>query len=80
MKGLRGRVAAYIENLRSIADQVEQLVLQIEAARMDVNPETQGLRDTVKLHRSVADDLDKILRNEKLEHWVITGTIPGPTS
>lgn len=74
--GLRARVVDYAENLRSIADQLEVVVHQVEAIRQDVNPETQPLRDGIRLYRLIAEDLDKVIAGIPLEKFAITGELP----
>lgn len=73
---LRDRVLEYSINLRAIANQLQVIVDAVEAARPDTNPGTQELRDSIRLHRLIADDIDKILRGEELQKWAITGTLP----
>lgn len=73
---IRDRVVAYSLNLRSIAAQLTDIVTQVEAVRQDVNPQTQELRDSIKLYGLVADDLDKIVNGEELQTFIITGTLP----
>ncbi len=73
---LRDRVAAYSANLRSIAALLAVIVEQVEAVRQDVNPETQPLRDSIRLYETIADDVDKILAGQELQKFLITGELP----
>lgn len=75
-RSLETRLTEYSTNLRSIADQLQNLVDQIEAARPDVNPETQEARDGIRLYRLIADDIDKILAGEELATFIVTGNLP----
>lgn len=76
MRTIETRLTEYTANLRSIADQLDVVIQQVESVRMDENPETQPLRDSIKLYRLVADDLVKILAGEELRGFVITGELP----
>lgn len=76
MRPIETRLQEYSQNLRSIADQLDDVIQQVEAVRMDENPETQPLRDSIKLYRLIADDLDKVLAGEELRGFVITGELP----
>jgi hypothetical protein len=73
---LRDRMVAYAANLRSIAAQLRVIVEQVEAVRQDVNPETQPLRDSIRLYETIADDIDKVLAGEPLKTFIITGELP----
>ncbi|WP_439593925.1 hypothetical protein [Microbacterium sp.] len=77
MSSLEERVQAYAENLRSIAAQLEDIVTVVERANPDTNPGTDEIRGTIGLHRAVATDLDKIIADEPLASWAITGVLPG---
>lgn len=76
MRTLETRLDEYVKNLRSIADQLDVVIQQVESVRMDENPETQPLRDSIKLYRLIADDLAKISAGQELQDFFITGELP----
>lgn len=71
MRALDIRLKEYAGGLRETAAGIMTVVQQVEAVRQDVNPETQGLRDTAKMYTLVADDLDVILTGRELQRWMI---------
>lgn len=75
MRDMRVRLTEYSTSLRSVADQITAVAEKVESVRQDVNPETQGLRDSATLYRLIAGDLDTILRGEELKGFIITGEV-----
>lgn len=75
-RSLHVRLAEYATNLRSIADQLDVIVQQVEAVRQDVNPETQSIRESIRLYETIAEDIDKILAGEELKTFVVVGDLP----
>lgn len=75
---LSARLDAYIANLTSIADQLVIVGTAALAADPSKAAAVEELTSSVKLYRTIADDLTKIVNGEKLPEFRVEGTLEGP--
>jgi len=67
-RSLRERLDEYKVNLRSIADQLEQVG--------ELTGKPEDVADAARLYRLISDDLLKILLGEELRPFMVTGELP----
>lgn len=75
MATLEARVLAYRDNLLTIADQLEDLVITFEQSGKGTAAGLEELNGSVRMYRSVADDLTKVINDEPLEKFAVVGEV-----
>lgn len=69
---LRTRLAEYRDSQQGIVDQLEQLIIVVEAAGGDAT----ALRDGIAFYKPVVEDLNNLLTGKELKPFIVTGVIP----
>lgn len=70
-RSLEVRLVEYRDSLRGMVPQLELVAQLAEAAGRDAAP----IRDGIRLHTIIADDLTKIIDGEELKTFVVTGEL-----
>ena len=71
-RSLEVRITEYRDALRVTADDIQRMLNTLPPAANETEHDARvGLQTVVDLHRTMADDISKIIAGEELEGWAI---------